>query len=43
MNTLGMKKMNLDMEKLMIMISMTLMEVFGAVMLFCAFFDIRIL
>lgn len=43
MNTLRLGNGNIDMEKLMITISMTLMEVFGAVMLFCAFFDIRIL
>ena len=36
------RKYNIDIEKVMIMIGLTFMETFGAIMFICTFFDIRI-
>jgi len=43
MDMLKMKKRNIDLEKIAVTVGMTVMEAFGALMLLCAIFDIRIL
>ena len=42
MNTLRLQYRKFDLEKTMIAIGMTLMEVTGTVLLFCGLFDIRL-
>lgn len=42
MNTLRLQYKKIDLEKAMITIGMTFMEVTGIVLLFCGLFDIRI-
>ena len=43
MNAAKIRQTKLDVEKIMITIGMTFMEVVGVVLLVCTFFDIRIL
>ena len=42
MNTLRIQYNKIDVEKIMITLGMTLMEVTGLVLLFCGIFDIRL-
>lgn len=42
MNTLRLQYSKMDVEKIMITLGMTLMEVSGIVLLICGLFDIRI-